>query len=55
VDDAYSALKNPIRQGVLASGYQGSEQEIAGKLNMSRTPVHGDLSSAVRRIGQSTL
>src|SRR5271165_3753719 len=23
-----------------ACGYQGSEQEIAGKLNMSRTPVH---------------
>jgi DNA-binding GntR family transcriptional regulator len=40
VDDAYAALKEAIRQGVLPSGYQGSEQEIAGKLNMSRTPVH---------------
>jgi len=40
VDDAYAALKDAIRQGVLPSGYQGSEQEIAGKLNMSRTPVH---------------
>ncbi len=38
--DAYAALKDAIRQGVLPSGYQGSEQEIAGKLNMSRTPVH---------------
>src|ERR1700719_3322817 len=40
VDDAYVALKDAIRQGVLPSGYQGSEQEIAGKLNMSCTPVH---------------
>ena len=40
VDDANTALKDAIRQGVLPSGYQGSEQEIAGKLNMSRTPVH---------------
>jgi len=40
VDDAYTALKDAIRQGVLPSGYQGSEQEIADKLNMSRTPVH---------------
>jgi len=37
VDDAYAALKDAIRQGVLPSGYQGSEQEIAAKLNMSRT------------------
>ncbi len=34
VDDAYAALKDAIRQGVLPSGYQGSEQEIAGKLNI---------------------
>lgn len=40
VDDAYVALKEVIRDGVLPPGYQGSEQEIAGKLNMSRTPVH---------------
>ena len=40
VDDAYAALKDAIRQGVLPSGYQASEQEIAAKLNMSRTPVH---------------
>jgi DNA-binding GntR family transcriptional regulator len=40
VDDAYVALKEVIRDGVLPSGYQGSEQEIAEKLKMSRTPVH---------------
>ena len=40
VDDAYQAIKNAIRDDVLPSGYQGSEQEIAGKLRMSRTPVH---------------
>lgn len=40
VDDAYAALKQVIRDGVLPPGYQGSEQEIAEKLNMSRTPVH---------------
>jgi DNA-binding GntR family transcriptional regulator len=40
VDNAYVALKEVIRDGVLPPGYQGSEQEIAGKLNMSRTPVH---------------
>src|ERR1700719_2104857 len=40
VENAYAALKDAIRQGVLPSGYQGSEQEIAGKLNMSCTPVH---------------
>jgi DNA-binding GntR family transcriptional regulator len=40
VDDAYVALKHAIRQGVLPPGYQGSEQDIAAKLNMSRTPVH---------------
>src|SRR5271167_145231 len=40
VDNAYVALKEVIRDGVLPPGYQGSEQEIDGKLNMSRTPVH---------------
>lgn len=40
VDDAYAALKDAIRNGVLPPGYQGSEQEIATKLKMSRTPVH---------------
>ena len=40
VDDAYAALKEAIRDGVLPPGYHGSEQEIANKLNMSRTPVH---------------
>ena len=40
VDDAYAALKQAIRDGVLPPGYQGSEQEIADKLKMSRTPVH---------------
>ena len=40
VEEAYVALKQVIRDGVLPSGYQGSEQEIADKLGMSRTPVH---------------
>jgi DNA-binding GntR family transcriptional regulator len=40
VADAYAALEDAIRQGVLPPGYQGSEQEIAAKLNMSSTPVH---------------
>jgi DNA-binding GntR family transcriptional regulator len=40
VDGAYDALKNAIRNNVLAPGYQGSEQEIASQLGMSRTPVH---------------
>jgi DNA-binding GntR family transcriptional regulator len=40
VDDAYAALKDAICDGVLPPGYQGSEQEIASKLKMSRTPVH---------------
>ena len=29
-----------IRDNVFAPGYQGSEQEIAVRLGMSRTPVH---------------
>jgi DNA-binding GntR family transcriptional regulator len=40
VADAYRALKEAIRDTTLAPGYQGSEQEIALKLGMSRTPVH---------------
>src|SRR3712207_6626667 len=40
VDGAYDALKNAIRNNVFAPGYQGSEQEIASQLGMSRTPVH---------------
>jgi DNA-binding GntR family transcriptional regulator len=40
VEGAYDALKAAIRNAVLAPGYQGSEQEIALQLGMSRTPVH---------------
>src|SRR3954467_13326670 len=40
VDDAYQALKAAIRDNVFPPGYQGSEQEIATRLAMSRTPVH---------------
>src|SRR6185295_19478301 len=40
VDDAYAALKAAIRQNEFPPGYQGSEQEIATRLGMSRTPVH---------------
>lgn len=40
VADAYVALKSAIRDNVLAPGHQGSEQEIALRLGMSRTPVH---------------
>jgi len=40
VDDAYRALKEAIRENVFPPGYHGSEQEIASKLGMSRTPVH---------------
>src|SRR3954471_12084002 len=40
VDDAYQALKTAIRDNVFPAGYQGSEQEIANQLSMSRTPVH---------------
>ena len=40
VDDAYRALKDAIRENVFPPGYHGSEQEIASKLGMSRTPVH---------------
>lgn len=40
VDAAYGALKAAIRDNRLAPGEQGSEQEIATRLGMSRTPVH---------------
>lgn len=40
VDSAYDALKAAIRDNTFAPGYQGSEQEIATQLGMSRTPVH---------------
>lgn len=40
VDEAYAALKDAIRNTVFPPGYQGSEQEIAVRLGMSRTPVH---------------
>src|SRR4051794_37907506 len=40
VDGAYEALKEAIRNNAFAPGYQGSEQEIASRLGMSRTPVH---------------
>jgi DNA-binding GntR family transcriptional regulator len=40
VDDAYRALKEAVRENMLPPGYQGSEQEIALRLGMSRTPVH---------------
>ncbi|MFE1599262.1 GntR family transcriptional regulator [Methylobacterium sp. ID0610] len=40
VDDAYAAMKEAIRNSEFAPGYQASEQEIALRLGMSRTPVH---------------
>lgn len=40
VDEAYAALKAAIRNTAFPPGYQGSEQEIAVRLGMSRTPVH---------------
>src|SRR5215213_5788605 len=40
VEGAYEALKEAIRNNVFAPGYQGSEQEIASRLGMRRTPVH---------------
>jgi len=40
VDDAYGKLKDAIRENEFPPGYQGSEQEIASRLGMSRTPVH---------------
>ncbi len=40
VDDAYAAMRDAIRDASFAPGYQASEQEIALRLGMSRTPVH---------------
>ncbi len=40
VDDAYAALKQAIQDSSFPPGYQASEQEIALRLGMSRTPVH---------------
>lgn len=40
VDDAYAAMRTAIRDASFAPGYQASEQEIALRLGMSRTPVH---------------
>lgn len=40
VDDAYEAMRANIRDATFAPGYQASEQEIAVRLGMSRTPVH---------------
>ena len=40
VDDAYDAIVSAIRDGVLPASYQASEQEIADRYKMSRTPVH---------------
>ncbi|QDI82783.1 GntR family transcriptional regulator [Methylorubrum populi] len=40
VDDAYEAMRTAIRDSTFAPGYQASEQEIANRLGMSRTPVH---------------
>jgi DNA-binding GntR family transcriptional regulator len=40
VASAYEAVKQAIRDGVFPPGFQGSEQEMAQRLGMSRTPVH---------------
>ena len=40
VEEAYRNLKAAIRDNIFPPGYQGSEQEIALRLGMSRTPVH---------------
>ena len=40
VANAYDAIKEGILNNVFAPGHQGSEQEIALRLGMSRTPVH---------------
>jgi DNA-binding GntR family transcriptional regulator len=40
VEDAYAAFKLAIRESEFPPGHQVSEQEIALKLGMSRTPIH---------------
>ncbi|WP_099825188.1 GntR family transcriptional regulator [Oceaniglobus indicus] len=39
VDDAYSRLKDEIRNNRMAPGFQATEPEVALHLGMSRTPV----------------
>jgi len=50
-ESAYAALKQAILENELPPGYQGSEQEIANRLGMSRTPVH----EAIVRLQQEGL
>ena len=38
--EAYKTLREAIRTNAFSPGFQGSEQEIATRLGMSRTPVH---------------
>ncbi|MGL4635802.1 MAG: GntR family transcriptional regulator [Beijerinckiaceae bacterium] len=40
VEDAYAAFKLAIRESEFPPGHQVSEQEIALRLGMSRTPIH---------------
>jgi DNA-binding GntR family transcriptional regulator len=40
VENAYQAMKQAVLDNVFPPGYQGSEQEIALRLGVSRTPVH---------------
>jgi len=40
VEDAYGALKRAVRESEFPPGHQVSEQELALKLGMSRTPIH---------------
>ncbi len=50
-EGAYAALKKAILEAEFPPGYQGSEQEIATRLGMSRTPVH----EAIIRLQQEGL
>lgn len=50
-EDAYMALRDAILNSEFPPGYQGSEQEIATRLGMSRTPVH----EAIIRLQQEGL
>ena len=40
VDDAYAALKRAIMESMFPPGHQVSEQELALRFGMSRTPIH---------------
>jgi DNA-binding GntR family transcriptional regulator len=51
MSEAYRALKEAIRDNIFSPGFQGSEQEIATRLGMSRTPVH----EAILRLQQDGL